>query len=177
MLKLSGDGPDVFSRCLYLTASFACRSRWTCSGKTLRFRRGVRVCLLIGLALLAAGMAYGLLRYCGVLVFPDDDPPPFTCSTPAAGEGFQYLYVRDGVPGHSGGPVAGEGGAPCRPAEGRRSTPRPTAETAGLKKPPATPLLGGAFLFPFSSPCLLPPFCLGPPPLPTLPPAARRPKR
>ena len=30
--------------------------------------------LLIGLALLAVGMAYGLLRYCGVLVFPNDDP-------------------------------------------------------------------------------------------------------
>ena len=49
-------------------------ARWGLQRKTLHFRRGVRVCLLIGLALLAAGMAYGLLRYCGVLVFPDDDP-------------------------------------------------------------------------------------------------------
>lgn len=49
-------------------------ARWGLQRKTLHFRRGVRVCLLIGLALLAVGMAYGLLRYCGVLVFPDDDP-------------------------------------------------------------------------------------------------------
>lgn len=48
-------------------------ARWGLQRKTLRFRRGVRVCLLIGLALLAVGMAYGLLRYCGVLVFPNDD--------------------------------------------------------------------------------------------------------
>ena len=56
-------------------------ARWGLQRKTLRFRRGVRVCLLIGLALLAVGMAYGLLRYCGVLVFPNDDPL------------FHYLYM------------------------------------------------------------------------------------
>ena len=33
-------------------------ARWGLQRKTLRFRRGVRVCLLIGLALLAVGMAY-----------------------------------------------------------------------------------------------------------------------
>ena len=69
-------------------------ARWGLQRKTMRFRRGVRVCLLIGLALLAAGMAYGLLRYCGVLVFPDDDPSsihPFNSS--GGDEGFQYLYM------------------------------------------------------------------------------------
>ena len=65
-------------------------ARWGLQRKTLRFRRGVRVCLLIGLALLAAGMAYGLLRYCGVLVFPDDDPSSIHLFNSSGGdEGFQ----------------------------------------------------------------------------------------
>ena len=69
-------------------------ARWGLQRRTLRFRRGVRVCLLIGLALLAAGMAYGLLRYCGVLVFPDDDPSSIHLFNSSGGdEGFQYLYM------------------------------------------------------------------------------------
>ncbi len=69
-------------------------ARWGLQRKTLRFRRGVRVCLLIGLALLAVGMAYGLLRYCGVLVFPNDDPPSIHLFNSSGGdEGFQYLYM------------------------------------------------------------------------------------
>ena len=62
--------------------------------KSPRLRRVVRVCLLIGLALLAAGMVYGQLRYCGVLVFPDDDPSSIHLFNSSGGdEEFQYLYM------------------------------------------------------------------------------------
>ena len=78
---------------LFRSLCFAA-ARWGLQRKTLHFRRGVRVCLLIGLALLAAGMAYGLLRYCGVLVFPDDDPSSIHLFNSSGGdEGFQYLYM------------------------------------------------------------------------------------
>ena len=69
-------------------------ARWGLERKGPRIRQIVRVCLLIGLALLAAGMIYGLLRYCGVLVFPDDDPSSIHLFNSSGGdEGFQYLYM------------------------------------------------------------------------------------
>ena len=69
-------------------------ARWGLERKGPRIRQIVRVCLLIGLALLAAGMIYGLLRYCGVLVFPDDDFSSVHFFDSSGGdEGFQYLYV------------------------------------------------------------------------------------
>ena len=69
-------------------------ARWGLERKGPRIRQIVRVCLLIGLALLAAGMTYGLLRYCGVLVFPDDDFSSVHFFDSSGGdEGFQYLYV------------------------------------------------------------------------------------
>ena len=69
MLKLFlVDGTDVSAAVVYPTASSALpQPAGACSGKSSAISGGVvRVCLLIGLALLAAGMAYGLLRYCGV---------------------------------------------------------------------------------------------------------------
>lgn len=84
----------------YLPLSLPCgilcfaAARWGLERKGPRIRQIVRVCLLIGLALLAAGMAYGLLRYCGVLVFPDDDPSSIHLFNSSGGdEGFQYLYM------------------------------------------------------------------------------------
>ena len=69
-------------------------ARWGLERKGPRIRQIVRVCLLIGLALLAAGMIYGLLRYCGVLVFPDDDFSSVHFFDSSGGdEGFQYLYM------------------------------------------------------------------------------------
>ncbi len=84
----------------YLPLSLPCgilcfaAARWGLERKGPRIRQIVRVCLLIGLALLAAGMIYGLLRYCGVLVFPDDDFSSVHFFDSSGGdEGFQYLYV------------------------------------------------------------------------------------
>ena len=69
-------------------------ARWVLQRKSPLLWQVVRVCLLIGLALLVAGMVYGLLRYCGVLVFPDDDPSSIHLFNSSGGdEGFQYLYM------------------------------------------------------------------------------------
>lgn len=69
-------------------------TRWGLQRKGPRLRRIVRVCLLIGLAILTVGLAYGLMRYCGVLVFPDDDFSSVHMFDSSGGdEGFRYLYV------------------------------------------------------------------------------------
>ena len=99
-------------------------ARWGLQRKSPRLRRVVRVCLLIGLALLAAGMIYGLLRYCGVLVFPDDDFSSVHFFASSGGdEGFQYLYMCGTVFLGILAALRQERAAhPRRTAEGRRST-------------------------------------------------------
>ena len=69
-------------------------ARWGLRREDPHLRRAVKICLRIGLALLAGGMLYGLLRCSGALVFPYDDFSSVHFFDSSGGdEGFRYLYM------------------------------------------------------------------------------------